>query len=83
MHMNAMPRTLRLALPLAAAFALNACGSAAEEETAFEADVTGEAADELIVTEPDPGAEIVEVPESEMMVEPMQDVDAGTMDAAQ
>ena len=52
------------ALPLAAAFALSACGEA--EDTTYEVDATDEGGGELIVTEEVPGAVEVDTPDTPM-----------------
>lgn len=56
--------TAKLAVPALAAFALAACG--APEETSYEADATDESGGELIVSEVDPEAAPVDLPETEM-----------------
>ena len=58
-------RLAATALPLAAAFALAACG-AEPEETAYEVDATDEGGGELIVTQPDPDAVPVDTPDTPM-----------------
>ena len=58
-------RLVAVALPLAAAFALAACG-AEPEETAYEGDATDEGGGELIVTQPDPDAVPVDTPDTPM-----------------
>jgi len=52
------------ALPLAAAFALSACGQA--EDTTYEVDATDEGGGELIVTEQQPDAVEVDTPDTPM-----------------
>ncbi len=58
-------RLVAATLPLAAAFALAACG-AEPEETAYEVDATDEGGGELIVTQPDPDAVPVDTPDTPM-----------------
>ena len=58
-------RLVAAALPLAAAFALAACGAEPEEPT-YEVDVTDEGGGELIVTQPDPDAVPVDTPDTPM-----------------
>ncbi len=62
---------LRLAVPALAALALAACG--AEEEKTYEADVTDESGGEIIVTDVDPAAVDVELPETEMTNVPVEE----------
>lgn len=63
--MSAFRKTALIALPLAGVLALSACAKEAEEPT-YEADATDESGGELIVTEEDPNAVPVDVPETEM-----------------
>lgn len=53
------------ALPLAAAFALAACGGE-PEQTTYETDATDVGGGELIVSEPDPDAVPVDTPDTPM-----------------
>ena len=54
------------ALPMLGLFALAACGQPAE--TTYETDVVDESGGELIVSEVDPDAVPVDVPDTEMVV---------------
>lgn len=63
--MKLTDQVLRIAMPLGAALALAACGAEPEEKS-YEVDATDVAGGELQVTETDPGAVPVEVPETEM-----------------
>ncbi|MCB2089280.1 MAG: hypothetical protein H6918_00345 [Sphingomonadaceae bacterium] len=63
--MSAFRKTALVALPLAGALALTACSQQAEEPT-YEADATDESGGELIVSDVDPAAVPVDVPETEM-----------------
>ncbi|QKG70664.1 hypothetical protein [Erythrobacter mangrovi] len=65
-----------LALSLAASLALAACNQADERE--YEVGATDEGGGELIVTEPDPDAVPVELPETEMTNVPAGEGEAGT-----
>ena len=60
-----MTKTLRIVLPLGAALALAAC-SQTPEETSYETDTEDLSGGELIVTEQDPEAVPVDLPETEM-----------------
>ena len=61
------------ALPMLGLFALVACGQPAE--TTYETDVVDESGGELIVTQPDPNAVPVDLPETEMTNVPAADGD--------
>ncbi|MBO6527516.1 hypothetical protein [Erythrobacter sp.] len=62
------------ALPLAAALALVACGEA--EDTTYEVGATDEGGGELIVSEEDPNAVEVDLPETPMTNVPEEDASA-------
>ncbi|WP_114522336.1 hypothetical protein [Altererythrobacter sp. ZODW24] len=62
------PATL---LTLAGALALSACGEA--EEKSYEADATDESGGDFIISEPDPAAVPVDLPETEMTEVPPED----------
>lgn len=73
-----MANRVFVAVSLTAALALSACGEA--EETTYEVDATDESGGELIVTEEDPEAVEVDLPETEMTNVPpeeMADEDMG------
>lgn len=73
-----MANRVFVAVSLTAALALAACGEA--EETTYEVDATDESGGELIVTEEDPEAVEVDLPETEMTNVPpeeMADEDMG------
>lgn len=59
-----MTKPSYLALPLCAALALAACGQ--EQETTYEADATDLGGGELIVTEEEPDAVPVDIPDTPM-----------------
>ncbi len=65
-------RGARLTLAVGAALAVAACNQA-QEEKAYEADVVDESGGELIVTQPDPDAVPVDLPETEMTNVPASD----------
>lgn len=65
------PTLRKCLLPLAAAFALTACGGT-EEETTYEADVEDVSGGELIVSEPDPNAVQVDTPDIAMTPVPVE-----------
>ena len=69
---NLLPRARLALLPLAAAFALTACGGE-PEETQLETDIVDEGGGELIVTEEDPNAIPVELPETPMTPVPVDE----------
>ena len=66
-----MPRTRLALLPLAAAFALGACGGASEE-AAYETDMEDQSGGELVVTQEDPDAVPVDLAETEMTPVPVE-----------
>lgn len=71
-------RGARMALAMFAALALAACSQS--EDKAYEADVVDESGGELIVTQPDPDAVPVDLPETEMTNVPVpegEEVPAG------
>jgi len=69
------PRARFAFLPLAAAFALSACGGE-PEEPAYEAAVDDASGADLIVTEEDPAAVPVDVPETPMTPVPVESAPA-------
>ena len=62
----------RLLLPLGAALALAACGSDADDTT-MTTDTVDESGGELQVTQPDPDAVPVDLPETEMTNAPAEE----------
>ncbi|RGP42140.1 hypothetical protein BPTFM16_02451 [Altererythrobacter insulae] len=62
----------RVTLAMVASLAVAAC-SQAQEEKSYEAAVEDESGGELIVTQPDPGAVEVNLPETEMTNVPATD----------
>jgi uncharacterized protein GlcG (DUF336 family) len=62
----------RITLAMVAALAVAACNQA-QEEKSYEADVVDESGGELIVTQPDPDAVPVDLPETEMTNVPASD----------
>ena len=66
----------RIGLAMAAALTVAAC-SQAQEEKSYETDVVDESGGELIVTQPDPDAVEVDLPETEMTNVPVTDESDG------
>lgn len=66
-----LPRASIALLPLAAAFALSACGGEPEDAT-YEAGVEDSSGADLIVTEEDPAAVPVDLPETPITPVPVE-----------
>jgi hypothetical protein len=73
-------RKLSILLPAIGALALAACAS---EEASYEADATDESGGELIVTDEDPDAVPVDVPETEMTPVAEEGAEAPAEEAAE
>lgn len=72
-------RLAKAAVPALAALALAACGQ--QEEKTYEADAEDMSGGELIVTEQDPAAVEVDIPETEMTMVPGGEVEAQESEA--